>query len=286
MDPLTVFAYAKLNLSLDIIGQRSDGYHELRTIMQTITLADELILTPADQICCTASDPSLPVDSRNLAVAAAQAFFKYTEIAQGVHVDIHKRIPSGAGMGGGSSDAAAVLRGLNFMYRAGLSASELCSIGKTVGADVPYCVKGGAALVEGIGEKLTPLPPFMDSWIVVAKPDQSVSTVQAYQKYDQLKEAVHPNTSRLIYALILRDLRAFCSEMRNVMECAVDLPEVEQFEQIMLMHGALGSCMTGSGSAVFGVFASKEKAQACAHTFQRQIDTVFLCQPIQPENLS
>ena len=179
MKRLTVPAPAKLNLSLDIVGVREDGYHLLRMIMQTIDLCDQIVLERADEISLTCNLPELPCDERNLAVRAAHAFFERTGLPGGVRMTLDKNIPHGAGMGGGSADAAAVLKGLNELCGTDLSQQELCEIGLRLGADVPFCIVGGTQLAEGVGERLTPLPPLPDCFLLVAKPEQGVSTPEA-----------------------------------------------------------------------------------------------------------
>lgn len=279
MKRLTVPAPAKLNLSLDIVGVREDGYHLLRMIMQTIDLYDLVELELADEISLTCSLPGLPCDERNLAVKAAHAFFERTGLPGGVRMTLGKVIPHGAGMGGGSADAAAVLKGLNELCGADLSQQELCEIGLRLGADVPFCIVGGTQLAEGVGERLTPLPPLPDCLLLIAKPERGVGTPEAYRAYDQLTGVPHPDTAELTDLLSRGDLSGFCARMENVLEAAVSLPEVRQIREEMLAAGALGSRMTGSGSAVFGVFTQEQLALACKKNLEKRFSQVYLCHP-------
>ena len=279
MKRLTVPAPAKLNLSLDIVGVREDGYHLLRMIMQTIDLCDQIVLERADEISLTCNLPELPCDERNLAVRAAHAFFERTGLPGGVRMTLDKNIPHGAGMGGGSADAAAVLKGLNELCGTDLSQQELCEIGLRLGADVPFCIVGGTQLAEGVGERLTPLPPLPDCFLLVAKPEQGVSTPEAYCAYDRLTGVLHPDTAELTGLLSRGDLSGFCARMENVLEPAVSLPEIQQIRAEMLAAGALGSRMTGSGSAVFGVFTQEQPALVCKKNLKKRFSQVYLCRP-------
>lgn len=279
MKRLTVPAPAKLNLSLDIVGVREDGYHLLRMIMQTIDLCDQIVLERADEISLTCNLPELPCDERNLAVRAAHAFFERTGLPGGVRMTLDKNIPHGAGMGGGSADAAAVLKGLNELCGTDLSQQELCEIGLRLGADVPFCIVGGTQLAEGVGERLTPLPPLPDCFLLVAKPEQGVSTPEAYRAYDRLTDVLHPDTAELTGLLSRGDLSGFCARMENVLEPAVPLPEIQQIRAEMLAAGALGSRMTGSGSAVFGVFTQEQPALVCKKNLKKRFSQVYLCRP-------
>ncbi len=282
MKTLTVCANAKLNLSLDITGVLEDGYHTLQTIMQTIDLSDEITLTKADTIQCRTNCPSLPTGLSNLAAKAAREFFLQTGISGGVEIHIRKRIPSEAGMGGGSADAAAVLRGLNRLYDTHLSAEALQAIGKRVGADVLFCVAGGAALAEGIGETLTPLGTSLPAVFVVIKPSVGVSTPDAYRAFDRLSSVRHPDTDALLVAHKAGDPRRFCRHTANVLEPAVALlgvQEVFEAKEALQQTGALASCMTGSGSAVFGVFADEALAEASHRALKERFDQVWVCRP-------
>lgn len=279
MKRLTVPAPAKLNLSLDIVGVREDGYHLLHMIMQTIDLCDQIVLERADEISLTCNLPELPCDERNLAVRAAHAFFERTGLPGGVRMTLDKNIPHGAGMGGGSADAAAVLKGLNELCGTDLSQQELCEIGLRLGADVPFCIVGGTQLAEGVGERLTPLPPLPDCFLLVAKPEQGVSTPEAYRAYDRLTDVLHPDTAELTGLLSRGDLSGFCARMENVLEPAVPLPEIQQIRAEMLAAGALGSRMTGSGSAVFGVFTQEQPALVCKKNLKKRFSQVYLCRP-------
>lgn len=259
-------AYAKLNLSLDITGKRDDGYHELIMIMQSVTLSDNvaLALLPSSEGVQSHSNLRyIPNDERNLAVKAAHAFFRETGIQSGVSINIKKNIPVGSGMAGGSTDAAAVLRGLNRMFSYRLNRKELEELGATIGSDVPFCIAGGTQLATGRGEILQDLPPLPDCSIVICKPSFSISTPELYRQIDGTEIAHHPNTEVLKQALEDQDLKSLAENMYNVFE---ETP-LEQFHTVrqirndLMNHGALGSMMTGSGSAVFGIYDDQEKAE-------------------------
>lgn len=280
MNEIKVLAPAKLNLSLDILSKRNDGYHELSSIMQTIDLFDEITLEKNDNIICTCSDSSLPTDDNNLVVKAAKAFFNFSKIQGGVSIFLKKNIPSGAGMGGGSSDAAAVIRGLNELYDTGYNNDKLCEIGKPVGADVAFCIAGGTALAQGVGEKLKKLKDFMPCYFVVAKPGESVSTPKAYAEFDKLKEVKRPNTRLLLESINNQDLKEFCLSAANVLEPAIKIEDISIIKDTFVKLGGLTSCMTGSGSAVFGVFDDETKAKNCLEEIKKNYKRAWICKPV------
>lgn len=266
-----VKAYAKVNLILDITAKRADGYHDLRSVMQTIPLADEMELEILPGLsgapfvvtasCTNAADyPDISWDETNLVCRAAKLIIEYAKVptseAGAVNITITKNIPSGAGLGGGSADAAAVLNVLNEMLSLNLSQSDLCSLGAKLGADVPFCIVGGTVLCEGIGEIMTPLPAAPDVEYRIAKPDVSLSTKLMYMKVDEyISSEPHPDTDRMVEAIKSGDPE-FYKYIGNFMEkAAVAIcPEINVFKQDFLNQGAVASFMTGSGSAVVGIF--------------------------------
>ena len=279
MNQITLRAAAKLNFTLDITGTRPDGYHLLRMVMQSVGVYDMLTLQKAPEISLQAAELATP---QNLAWEAAAAFFAHTGIAGGVSMTLEKSIPSQAGMGGGSADAAGVLVGLNALYQAGLSTQTLQKIGETIGADVPYCIVGGTALVEGIGDLVTPLAPMKGGAFAVLKPGWGISTVEAYQAYDQAPCPNHPDTEALARDLAAGNLQNLAPNMANVLEQASGhLEEIETLRQLLLERGALAARMTGSGSAVYGVFPDLEHAKACAAQISQPGLWAFAAEPVK-----
>ncbi len=273
-------ALAKINLSLDVRDRLPNGYHRLSMVMQTIdlsdavelTLADTVDRTPADararqtepviSLTCQGGDVDLPCDIRNLAWKAADAFFARIP-GPGVHIRLTKHIPAAAGLAGGSADAAAVLRGLNHLYKHPLAREELAKIGVTIGADIPFCLYGGTCLAEGIGEVLTPLPSFAGHWLVLVKPPVSVSTAWVFAQLNLNKLGERPKTDLLLQAIQRGEVQALATGMRNVLERVTEPvhPEIAEIREKMLSLGALGSRMSGSGPSVFGLFASEAAAR-------------------------
>lgn len=275
METVREKAYAKLNISLDVSRRRPDGYHDMVMVMQSVSLCDDLVLTLNDSGRVTAGSnlPFIPCDSRNLAVKAAELYLERTgHTGQGVHVAMDKRIPVGAGMGGGSADAAAVLRGMNALYGAALSVAELETLAADVGSDVPFCVAGGTALAKGRGELLSPLPPMPDCVFVIGKPEFSVSTPELFKKLDQISRRRHPDTAGIVAALEHGDLRNVCRRMYNVFEDVNDrrMRTVAAMKGSLLDLGALGAVMTGTGSAVFGVFEREDAARRAAEALKAE----------------
>lgn len=268
--PVTEKAYAKLNISLDVTARRADGYHDMLMVMQTVSLCDELTISPEREgnVYASASLPYVPGDKRNLAVRAALKFLELVgDEHRGMKITMHKSIPVGAGMAGGSADAAAVLRALNRAYGDPLSPDELCAVGETVGSDVAFCLRGGTALASGRGEILKPLTPLPPCRFVICKPDFSISTPELFRKLDESKTSCHPDTEGLLAALDKGDLDGICRRMYNVFEDVPDrrMRTIRAAKGALLDCGALGAVMTGTGSAVFGVFRDEEKAAAaCA----------------------
>ena len=279
---MQVQAYAKLNLALDILGKREDGYHELQMVMQSISLADTLTITPgAGRMDTNLS--YLPADGRNLAQAAAAAFRNATGLDLQVDISIQKRIPVCAGLAGGSSDAAAVLRALNQHTRAGLSLERLAEIGAEVGSDVPYCVVGGTALAEGRGERLTPLPPLPFCYVAVCKPPFPISTPQLFARVDTKKIVRRPDIQGLTSALERGDLPDAARRMYNVFEDVLEPRRRAQIDAIkaqMIDCGALGASMTGSGPTVFGLFQEERAARQAVQALREEYREVFLAQTV------
>ncbi|MBQ2287167.1 MAG: 4-(cytidine 5'-diphospho)-2-C-methyl-D-erythritol kinase, partial [Lachnospiraceae bacterium] len=251
MDTIQMKAFAKVNLGLDVIRRREDGYHEVKMIMQTLRLFDRVTLEKCDQdgITLETNLPFLPVNEQNIAYRAAKMLMDEFQIQGGLHIKIDKQIPVAAGMAGGSTDGAAVLYGLNKIYSLGLTKQQLMERGVRLGADVPYCIMRGTVLSEGIGEVLTPISPMPECFILVAKPPISVSTKHVYQnlKLDQIEK--HPDIDGMIEALKEQNLEGIASRMENVLETVTipEHPEIAQIKDQMMEAGALNAMMSGSG---------------------------------------
>lgn len=264
MKDISVKALAKINLGLDVVRRREDGYHEVRMVMQTIHLFDRLEIkkTNSGEITMTTNLPFLPTNENNLVYKAAKLLKDEFQIKDGIDVKLHKHIPVAAGMAGGSTDGAAVLYGMNKMFGLGLSRQELMERGVKLGADVPYCVMRGTALAEGIGEELTALPPMVKCPVLIAKPQISVSTKFVYENLKLDHNTVHPDIDRLMADIKAKDLNAIAGDMGNVLETVTipNYPVIAQIKEHMMEHGAIGSMMSGSGPTVFGLFDNENKA--------------------------
>ena len=268
MDQLSVKALAKINLGLDVVRRREDGYHEVRMVMQTIHLFDRLNISKSKNAGITLKTnlSFLPVDQHNLAYRAADMLMEEFGITEGVDINLKKHIPVAAGMAGGSTDAAGVLFGINEIFELGLSKKELMERGVKLGADVPYCIMRGTALAEGIGEQLTPLPPMVKCPVLIAKPQISVSTKYVYEHLNLTETSDHPDIDRLLADMERKDLPAIASHMGNILETVtIPLhPEIAEIKQCMCQHGALNAMMSGSGPTVFGLYEKTEDAKKAA----------------------
>ncbi len=276
MDKVLINSQAKINLSLDVCGVREDGYHTVRMLMQKCNLCDSVYVEKMErgiQLSCNLH--FLPTDERNIAYKAAKMFFEQTGIDGGVRINIEKRIPVSAGLAGGSGNAAAVLQGLNMIYDAGLSEEQLECMGLKLGADVPYCLRGGTVLAEGIGEQLTTLPALPKTAVVIVKPKISVSTAEIYKAIDSEEICVHPDTEAMIACLARGDVCALAERMHNVMEPITQRlhPEIAQIRESLLSDGALGAIMSGSGPSVFGLFTDFAQAKKAAAKFKEKYFT-------------
>ncbi len=282
MKELTIPAYAKINLTLDVLGKRPDGYHDLSMVMQSVSLADQVIIRETGEEGFTLKTDLgfLPGADKNIAGVAARAFARHTGVdLSGLEIELQKHIPVCAGTAGGSSDGAAVLRGLNRWFSCGLSLRHLAEIGEEVGSDVPYCVLGCTALAEGRGEKLTCLPALPDCHIVLCKPGFSVSTPELFRRIDELKLRFHPDTAGVLAALEEGDLAGVSRRMFNVFEEALPAQRravVEEIKSTLLSRGALGACMSGTGPTVFGIFDNAESAQSVADELKQSYAETFL----------
>lgn len=263
---------AKINLSLDVVSRRSDGYHNLSMIMQEIGLFDILTFEISDgnEIKLTCNDSSVPTDDTNLIIRAAKAFFDKAKISASARIHLCKNIPIGAGLGGGSTDAAGTLTALNTVFDKPLTTEELAVMAKSLGADVPFFLYGGCMLAEGIGEILTPLPTLTNAHIVLAKPPISVSTAYVYKNLVLDESIRHPDTKSALTALETGNLDLLAVSCGNVLETvtAKKYPEIDEYKKIMLRHGAAYSLMSGSGSSVFGIFADKDSANLAYNEFK------------------
>ncbi|WP_379137078.1 4-(cytidine 5'-diphospho)-2-C-methyl-D-erythritol kinase [Paenibacillus sp. sgz500958] len=256
-------APAKINLMLDVLHKRADGFHEVEMIMTMVDLADRLELSemPRDSIIISSQAGYIPLDEKNLAFQAARLIKDRYDVKSGVHIHLDKRIPVAAGLAGGSSDAAATLRGLNRLWRLGIPEKELLELGAELGSDVPFCITGGTALATGRGEKLTPITNPPQCWVVLAKPPINVSTAEVYGKLRSGNIAVHPSSRAMIEAIEEGNFQDVCGRLGNVLE-EVTLklhPEVQQLKEAMIKLGADGVLMSGSGPTVFGLVSKQSK---------------------------
>lgn len=262
---ISLKALAKINLGLDVVRRREDGYHEVRMIMQTIQLYDRLDIKrtqePGIQIQTNLS--FLPVNENNLIYKAAKLLMDEFSITDGVSVKLDKRIPVAAGMAGGSTDAAAMLIGVNRLFSLGLTKRQLMERGVQIGADVPYCIMRGTALAEGIGEALSPLPPMVKCPVLIAKPSISVSTKFVYQNLKLDDTTIHPDIDRLIDDIKAKNLHDIAAHMGNVLETVTiqNYPVIDEIKKHMLSNGAVGAMMSGSGPTVFGLFDDEDTAK-------------------------
>ncbi len=278
-------AFAKLNLTLDVLGKREDGYHDLKSVMQTISIRDdvEIDIGTGKPWSLECSAEGIPTDRKNLAWKAAEVFCQeMKKDPDGISIRIHKRIPSGAGLGGGSADAAAVLRALNRHYGSPLSVLALAELGARVGSDVPFCVLCGTAMVEGRGERLRKLPDLPDCVFVVCKPDFSVSTPELYQKIDTVAIAHHPDNTAMESALLAADLGKIADLIENVFDPVVTAEHLElnYIKSICNSYGALGMQMTGSGSAIYAIMPSFEYAAVVCNMLKENYPNVFIAKPV------
>lgn len=259
---ITVSAFAKLNLYLDITGRRDDGYHTLKTVMHTVDLRDSVTLSLRQSgISLNTDKPFIPNDERNIAHKAAKLFLSHIGEKKGVDISIVKRIPVGGGLGGSSTDGAAVLSGLNYLFGRPLSEDELITLGARLGADVPFCMKKGAALCEGIGDILTPLSPFKSAFAVIVKPQFSLNTAEMYSLFDKAKASAAPKAAALIGAVKANDISAASENLFNSFYAVARTlrPEIERIRMKFFDFGAQNVCMSGSGSCLFALFDSSKK---------------------------
>lgn len=281
---VSIAAHAKINLTLDVLGKLPNGYHELLMVMQSITLHDMLSIETGtgEGIELRSNIKGIPCDERNLVFKAIRAFYEASGIPEGgVSVAIEKRIPVMAGLAGGSTDAAAVIRALDYVHNTRFTEKELQTIGLTVGADVPFCISGGTMLACGIGEQLSPLPPMPDCAILLVKPALSISTPYVFAALDCTEIVRHPDADAMARALGCGDLRSIADRLCNVMEgvTAAEHPEIDEIKERLLSYGALGAVMSGSGPTVFGIFAESTLAYAAYAALLPCYEVVHLCRP-------
>lgn len=274
MDKLELKALGKINLGLDILGKRPNGYHDVRMVMQTVMLYDDVTMEKKEEegIELKTNLSFLPVDSGNIAYKAAKLLIDEFQLPGGIKIHLEKHIPVAAGMAGGSTNAAAVLYGMNQMYELGLTTEELMERGVKLGADVPYCIMRGTVLAEGIGEILTPLAPLPKCYVLLAKPPLSASTKEIYEKYDSKTDIAHPDIDAIIDGLKNDDIKKVAENMGNVLEQVMipDYPVLDEIKKTMMENGALGSMMSGSGPTVFGIFDERRLAKEAAAKIQEK----------------
>lgn len=294
-------APAKINLSLDVIGKRENGYHDVRMIMQQISLHDTITITVEENgnkgsctddalglITVGTNSGELPVNEDNLVYKAAKLIMDECRISDPVRIFIDKHIPIAAGLAGGSSDAAAVLKGMNSLFDLKLSDAKLKDIGVRIGADVPYCITGGTAIAEGIGEVLTPLPSIPDCYILIAKPGISVSTGYVYTAFDSLVDKIHPDVDAMISVINEGNLQGIAALLGNSLEGVTqeEYPVIKEIKRLMLDNGAMGALMSGSGPTVFGLYRDKESALAGADEVKKsgKAQDIEVTEPLNKDN--
>ena len=279
---VTVKAYAKINLMLDILSRLDNGYHDLFMIMQSVGIYDIVTVEKTDnadiKITCDVAD--IPTDERNVAYKAAAEFFAYTDIKNsGIVIDIQKRIPHAAGLAGGSADAAGVIVALDELYGTRLKEKDIISIGSKVGADVPFCALGGTMLAQYTGTVLSHLPDLSEKYIIIVKPDQDVSTGKAYAAFDTAEKVRHLDTKGMLLACINNDWNAISERVGNVFEQFIEVTDRTVIKGVMRKHNCLCCCMSGSGPSVFGVFEDKSEAEKCLEDLKKDFINSYLCEP-------
>lgn len=273
MNQITRKAYAKINLGLDVLGKRSDGYHELKMVMQTVDIYDVLTFQKSKEgICIFTDHEELPKDKGNLIYRAAELIMETYGIMEGVTITLQKNIPIAAGMAGGSADAAAVFHGMNQLFGLSMSLEDMRKMGVKIGADVPYCIMGGSMLSEGIGEILTRLPSPPSVYLLVARPDINVSTGFVFQNLHLDTLTFHPDIEGMIQSLKEENLKGITDKMGNVLETVTikEYPIIKQIKDEMLKQGAENALMSGSGPAVFGIYKGKEEACRAGNIIEEQ----------------
>lgn len=283
MDEVTLDSYGKINLSLDVLYKRDDGYHEINTIMQQIDLKDTIILKDREKgIKIESNEKGVPLGPSNLVYKAWEQIRNKTGIDRGVHITIEKNIPLASGLAGGSANAATTLKGLNTLWNLNLSQEELMELGVNIGADVPFCILGGTAHAQGIGEKLKPLNSFSNKLVLLANIDVPISTAQVYENINLNSIDNRIDIDKLIQYIQEGDLSSLAKNMANVMEKVVvpKYPIIQKIKKIMIQYGALGSIMSGSGPTVFGLFDNKAKLYRCKEELEKHIEKVYICKTI------
>ncbi len=284
MEEVVIEAYGKINLALDVLYPRDDGYHEIDTIMQQIDLKDTLILRNIDEdkVIIESNCKDIPLDETNLVYKAWEKIVKEANLKRGIHITIHKNIPVAAGLAGGSTNAAAVLKGLNILWDLNLSQKRLMEIGMEIGADVPFCILGGTAHAKGIGEKLTRIKSFSNKLILLANIGKEVSTADVYDRLDLQNRQDRIPIDKLVEYIEEDMVIELSQNIANVMESVVieDYPIIAEIKEHMMRHGALGSLMSGSGPTVFGIFDDEEKLLRCKEFLARSVKRVFVTKTI------
>lgn len=281
---ITVKAYAKINLMLDILSRLDNGYHDLFMIMQSVGLYDEVTVEKTDSesisISCNISD--IPCDEKNIAYKAAAAFFESTDIGNcGIDIHIEKKIPHAAGLAGGSADGAAVIVALNKLFAAELSEKDIIKIGAKVGADVPFCALGGTMLAQYTGTVLSHLPDLSEKYVIIVKPDEDVSTGKAYAAFDTTERVRHLDTKGMLLAVINDDWKKISEKVDNVFEQFIEVTDRTVIKGIMRKHGCLCTCMSGSGPSIFGVFDDKSDAEKCLSELKKDFTNSYLCTTVK-----
>ena len=274
-----LLAPAKLNLSLDVVGILPGGYHALDMVMQAVSLYEQVTLRRSVDLVVRIPGSRIPTGPKNTAYKAALAFFYYTGLLAGADITIRKSVPVRAGMGGGSADAAAVLVGLNTLYGAHLSMTELCALGASVGADVPFALMGGTCRVQGLGDLIKALPPCPDCWFTVVMPGYGISTPAAFAAYDQIGSPTHPDCAAQETAIRAGDLNGLCSAAGNALEVCAGGADTAALKEALTAHGARAALMTGSGAAVFGIFETEDAARQAASALEAAGRQVYTLRP-------
>lgn len=272
-DSIEMQGHAKVNLGLDVVGRLPNGYHEVKMMMQTVGVHDTVTLRKIPEgIKFSTENGEIPCDDTNLAYRAAKLFLESTGVKGGVEIQLIKRIPVAAGLAGGSTDAAAVFKGMNILYKTELSEEALKELGVKIGADVPYCIMGGTALAEGIGEKLTPLPDVPEAAVLLAKPDLFVSTKEVYGRLNLSEETKHPDIDGMVDAIREGSLHGVTDRMGNVLQdvTSPSYPVIGRLIELMEENGAVRAMMSGSGPTVFGIFKNKEEAVHCKEVLEQK----------------